>query len=425
MALTIPVAEIVESSRNPLLGKHESWGRVLLGDIATIQNGFPFKSSQFTRDEGMPLIRIRDVGADSSDTNYVGDYDPAFIVKAGDLLIGMDGDFNCARWRGPDGLLNQRVCRVILKSDIYHPKLLDYALPGYLGAINDMTSSVTVKHLSSKSIAEIPLPLPPMDQQKRIVAEIEKQFSRLDEAVANLKRVKANLKRYKAAVLKAAVEGRLVETEAERARREGRSYETGAQLLQRILETRRSQWFIPGRGQSKGKYKEPAAPDTTDLPELPEGWPPWPSLFRLTRCWTSDVSWFAGISRSNSITPPNSAFPGWPRLRQWSKSLHRQLMSQTGSKQPRNQDAVTAQVKSCRSSTASMAITSSVPIAMAIPRSKSAAGRRGIRNASARRASSFSVNANSAIQVCSISSIPIDQGSMDPISVQLCPSLAD
>jgi type I restriction enzyme S subunit len=103
-------------------------------------------------------------------------------------------------------------------------------------------------------------------QQKNIVAEIEKQFSRLDEAVADLKRVKANLKRYKAAVLKAAVEGRLVETEAELARREGRSYETGAQLLRRILETRRSQW------KGKGKYKEPAAPDTVDLPELPEGW---------------------------------------------------------------------------------------------------------------------------------------------------------
>ncbi len=117
MALTVPVAEIVENSRNPLLGKHELWGRVLLGDIATIQNGFPFKSSQFTKDEGTPLIRIRDVGADSTDTNYVGDYDPAFVVEAGDLLIGMDGDFNCARWRGPNGLLNQRVCRVSLKSD--------------------------------------------------------------------------------------------------------------------------------------------------------------------------------------------------------------------------------------------------------------------------------------------------------------------
>jgi type I restriction enzyme S subunit len=215
----------------------------------------------------------------------------------------MDGDFNCARWRGPRGLLNQRVCRVILtSSDVYLPRLLDYALPGYLKAINDLTSSVTVKHLSSKSIAEIPLPLPPMDQQKHIVAEIEKQFSRLDEAVANLKRVKANLKRYKAAVLKAAVlkaavEGRLVETEAELARKEGRSYETGEQLLQRILETRRSQW------KGKGKHKEPAAPDTTDLPELPEGWV-WGTVDQLL------MSLRNGLSKK-----PEDSEPGIPILR--------------------------------------------------------------------------------------------------------------
>ncbi|MDD2747139.1 MAG: restriction endonuclease subunit S [Acidithiobacillus ferrooxidans] len=133
----------------------------------------------------------------------------------------------------------------------------------------------TTRHkLNQAAMRQIPIPVAPSDQQKRIVAEIEKQFSRLDETVANLKRVKANLKRYKAAVLKAAASGRLVETEAERARREGRGFETGAQLLQRILETRRSQW------QGKGKYKEPAAPDTTDLPELPEGWV-WATLPQL------------------------------------------------------------------------------------------------------------------------------------------------
>jgi len=143
-----------------------------------------------------------------------------------------------------------------------------WALRAFSQQILDTCSKqgTTVNSLETSRLLRFEIPVAPLDQQKRIVAEIEKQFSRLDEAVANLKRVKANLKRYKAAVLKAAVEGRLVETEAERARREGRSYETGKQLLQRILETRRSQW------QGKGKYKEPVAPDTTDLPELPEGW---------------------------------------------------------------------------------------------------------------------------------------------------------
>jgi type I restriction enzyme S subunit len=148
------------------------------------------------------------------------------------------------------------------------PEYVAWALRCFAREILNTCSKqgTTVASIETAALHRFEIPVPPLDQQKRIVAEIEKQFSRLDEAVANLKRVKASLKRYKAAVLKAAVEGRLVETEAEIARREGRNFETGAQLLQRILETRRSQW------KGRGKYKEPAAPDTTVLPELPEGW---------------------------------------------------------------------------------------------------------------------------------------------------------
>jgi type I restriction enzyme S subunit len=133
-------------------------------------------------------------------------------------------------------------------------------------ASGHMTGAVGLRRVPSAYLEEQLIPLPHIDEQRRIVAEIEKQFSRLDEAVANLQRVKANLKRYKASVLKDAVEGRLVPTEAELARREGRTFETGEQLLQRILETRRA--ILAG----KGKYKEPIAPVTSDLPNLPEGW---------------------------------------------------------------------------------------------------------------------------------------------------------
>ena len=264
MALTIRVAEIIETSTDPLLGKRPSWGRALLRDIAAIWNGFPFKSSKFTRGKGMPLIRIRDIGAGRTEINYAGEYDPAHVVETGDLLVGMDGAFKCARWRGPKGLLNQRVCRLIPRTGIYHPKLLEYLLPAYLEAIHRMTSSVTVKHLSSKSLAEIPLPLPPWAEQERIVAEIEKQYARLDAGVVALMRAKGNLRRYRAAILKAAFNGRLAETEAERARREGRSYESGALLLRRILATR-----FGGMGTRRKGFAPSAA---VSLPAPPEGW---------------------------------------------------------------------------------------------------------------------------------------------------------
>ena len=115
-----------------------------------------------------------------------------------------------------------------------------------------------------------PLWLPPLAEQHRIVAEIEKQFTRLDASVAALKRAQANLKRYRASVLKSACEGKLVATEADLARAECRDYEPAGQLLERILAERRALW--EAQENRRGKYKEPAPPDTADLPELPEGW---------------------------------------------------------------------------------------------------------------------------------------------------------
>ena len=119
-------------------------------------------------------------------------------------------------------------------------------------------------------LSEATLPLPPLAEQRRIVAEIETQFTRLDASVAALRRAQANLKRYRASVLKDACEGRLVPTEAELASSEGREYEPAAVLLEHILAERRARW--ESQEKRRGKYKEPSNPDTTALPELPEGW---------------------------------------------------------------------------------------------------------------------------------------------------------
>ena len=108
------------------------------------------------------------------------------------------------------------------------------------------------------------IPLPPLPQQHRIVAEIETQFTRLHASVAALRRAQANLKRYRASVLKAACEGTLVPTEAELVRSEDRDYEPAGALLERILAERRARW--ESQEKRRGKYKEPMPPDTSSLP---------------------------------------------------------------------------------------------------------------------------------------------------------------
>ena len=141
-----------------------------------------------------------------------------------------------------------------------------------------LQSGSTRKRISRKNLATIALPVPPLAEQRRIVAEIERQFTRLDASVAALKRVQANLKRYRASVLKAACDGTLVPTEAELAQSEGRDYEPADRLLERVLSERRVRWN-PQENRGR-KYKEPIAPDTSGLPELSEGWV-WSGLDQL------------------------------------------------------------------------------------------------------------------------------------------------
>ena len=137
-------------------------------------------------------------------------------------------------------------------------------------AQRNMTGTAGQLRVPAGFLEEADFPFPPLNEQRRIVAEIEKQFTRLDASVASLKRVQANLKRYRESILKAACEGKLVPTEAEFARSEGRDYEPADQLLERILSERRAKW--EAQKKRRGKYKEPVAPDTSDLPELPAGW---------------------------------------------------------------------------------------------------------------------------------------------------------
>src|ERR1700733_5540661 len=95
MSFNDSIASLVEANPNGLLAAHCSWMRVPLGDVCEIQNGFPFESSRFNAEgRGAPLLRIRDVMRGETETYYDGPFDAAFTVNPGDLVVGMDGDFN-------------------------------------------------------------------------------------------------------------------------------------------------------------------------------------------------------------------------------------------------------------------------------------------------------------------------------------------
>lgn len=145
-----------------------------LGDHVTFLSGFAFKSKLFNEDgHGLPVVRIRDVVRGHSETFYSGEYDDRFLVSKGDYLIGMDGEFNLARWQSETALLNQRVCKIDAVSDDVDRGYLGRFLPVALKEIEDATPFVTVKHLSVKKLNEVQIPLPPLSEQKRIAGILD------------------------------------------------------------------------------------------------------------------------------------------------------------------------------------------------------------------------------------------------------------
>lgn len=146
---------------------------VKLGSVCEVLSGFAFKSSEFGQD-GMPIVRIRDVTRGFTETFYSGSYEEQYLIDNGDILIGMDGDFNLSEWKGGKALLNQRVCKLIVDENVWSKKFLFYFLPQKLLEIWHDTPFVTVKHLSVKKIVDIDVPNFPLEQQKKIAAILEK-----------------------------------------------------------------------------------------------------------------------------------------------------------------------------------------------------------------------------------------------------------
>jgi type I restriction enzyme S subunit len=283
------------------------WRWSLLEDIAEVVGGVT-KGQKFGPDDELvevPYLRVANVQREHlrleeilriTTTKQKAD---ALRLLPGDILLNEGGDRDKLGrgwvWGGeiPDCVHQNHVFRARILNGL-PPKFVSFYANsiGQAFFFEKAKQTTNLASISLSKIRQLPVPVPPHDVANEIVAQLEARLSRIDKATADLRSVEAKLARHRASVLAAATSGTLVPTEADLARREGRTYEPATVLLARILAERRTRWEaeqiasfrakgkIPGDDKWKAKYQPPVAPDTVDLPALPEGWT-WTSMDHL------------------------------------------------------------------------------------------------------------------------------------------------
>lgn len=182
----------------------EHWDKKRIKETASLINGYPFDSKLFEAGTGTPLVRIRDIRSSSTEVGFVGDVPKSALIHNGDLLIGMDGDFNVAIWNGGLAALNQRVA-CVRASDYHLQKFIFYTLPFNMKEINDLTYFTTVKHLSSIDILKSAYPFPPGSELIKIVDFLDHETAKIDILIDKQQQLIQLLKEKRQAVISHAV----------------------------------------------------------------------------------------------------------------------------------------------------------------------------------------------------------------------------
>ena len=170
-----------------------------LGTVATYINGRAFKPAEWET-TGLPIIRIQNLTDPIAKCNYSSaQHDERFRVKNGDLLFAWSASLGAHIWRGEDAWLNQHIFRVV-PNDGIDKMYLYYYLCSVVAVLYSKTHGSGMVHITKGPFMATPIPVPPLVEQKRIVARIEELFSELDNGVETLRKTKQQLVVYRQAV---------------------------------------------------------------------------------------------------------------------------------------------------------------------------------------------------------------------------------
>ena len=300
------------------------WRKVALSEIAEVRLGRQRSPKRATGPNMRPYMRAANVtwkGISLHDVKQM-DFTPqefeTYALRRGDLLLseasGSASEVGKpAVWNDevPDCCFQNTLIRVRAPESLVPFLHLHLYKDALTGALAKAARGVGIHHLGARTLADWPIHLPPAAERRRIVQTVRSYFSRIDAVTTTLERPRRNLNRYRASMLKTAVEGRLVPTQAELARAEGRAYEPASVLLKRILAERRRRWEerelarmeaagkAPTNDKWKAKHPGATAPDSRSLPPLPDGW-----------CWATVAQVLSEpLANGRSVKSANRGFP--------------------------------------------------------------------------------------------------------------------
>lgn len=192
------------------------WTSAPIGSLCTLINGRAFKPTDWKLD-GLPIIRIQNLNNPNAPFNrYPGEVDPRHLVSTGELLFAWSGtpgtSFGAHVWKGGSAVLNQHIFRVLYRSDLVHRDYFRLAINWRLDElIAKAHGGAGLAHITKGRFEETEIVLPPLAEQRRIVARIEALFARTRRARADLERVRALADRHGVTSFDQAASGRLTE----------------------------------------------------------------------------------------------------------------------------------------------------------------------------------------------------------------------
>jgi type I restriction enzyme S subunit len=187
----------------------KGWTIAELKDVGTYINGRAFKPNEWQK-EGLPIVRIQNLNNPDAPFNYSQvEHEAKYKINNGDLLVAWSASLGVYIWSRGDAWLNQHIFRVEVNTELVTKETLYFLLKQAIGELYLKSHGTGMVHVTKPVFESHTVPLPPLNEQHRIVAKLEKLLSKVNSCGDRLDKIPTILKRFRQSVLAAACSGRL------------------------------------------------------------------------------------------------------------------------------------------------------------------------------------------------------------------------